>query len=71
MKSAKEMFEELGYERYGIYEDMIVWRTKTEVPHNSIYFYDKNNIEILGDFTLNVKEIKAINKQIEELKWNE
>ena len=66
--TAKEMFEKLGYkqqrfnseeiEYYNFEADLYVWfcrRTKT--------------IEVSFDITIEL--LKAINKQIEELHWNE
>ena len=74
--SAKEMFEKLGYELVdtnsaGVKLTMIVYynfETKS-----SINFWSPINIDIdlQNNEHLTVKLIQAINKQIEELGWNE
>ena len=65
--SAKEMFEELGYKQdYNI--DYAI-RYCNEERDYYIYFYKYvRKIEVLHDITL--QELKAINKQVEELGWN-
>ena len=66
MKSAKEMFEELGYKEdwdneYGI-------RYSNEEDNSYIYFYRYwQKIEALHDITM--EELKAINQQCKELRW--
>ena len=63
--TAKEMFEELGYEEnyhiayimfYSEKEDRYIW-----------FFKDTKTIEIRFDISMAL--LKAINKQIEELGW--
>lgn len=67
MKSAKEMFEELGFE-YNRFSDCIHCYNSIKEEH--IWFYiNAKTIEIRYDFGLKV--LSAINKQVEELKWNE
>lgn len=79
MKSAKEMFEDLGYEQvsdipicyrsddggYVILIDFI--DTKQEIMFTEYEEYNENKPQ--GSFFLNKSELKAINKQIEELGW--
>lgn len=87
-KTAKEMFEELGYVRnYGFEEaydndwkekvlsyikkeyENLWWR---ETINITFYFKEKEwirNDEIKNN-KINKKELKAIQKQIEELGWN-
>lgn len=66
MKSAKEMFEELGYEL--ITETQIVYKGKhfTGRPIHIAFF---NNRKILITETIGLDELQAINKQVEELHW--
>ena len=77
MKSAKEMFEELGYE----------WKeTKEYVEYTKYYFkhwifYSKsmiriykspiNSFDIFDEFGISIHQdlLQAINKQVEELGW--
>ena len=73
MKSAKEMFEELGYEiivndKNQLTYKILIWIDDYEVVEKGITFWllDKT-FELDGEFT--VKELKAINQQVEELKW--
>ena len=81
--SAKEMFEKLGYKMLGSvnpkdnYKNMS-WSKKIYDCETTINFYaDKNLRIVMTDekgriyppvFTL--KELQAINKQVEELEWN-
>ena len=74
MKTAKEMFEELGYK---VFEDnepeldsyCIVIATK---EYNHSIIFNKKRKKIFFDYTnIGIKELKAINKQISELGWNE
>ena len=65
---AKEMFEKLGYE--------IAYDNKYNIKYcnvekdNYIWFMlDIKTIDIYE--TINMKELQAINKQVEELGWNE
>lgn len=73
MKSAKEMFEELGYEKIETIdeEDCILYK-KDDV---SIYIFPNkkeirksyNGMLLLSNITLD--ELQVINKQCEELRW--
>ncbi len=80
MKTAKDLFEELGYERRFCDEDIISYQ------NNKNWRYDKNidfyledkiiesfQITAGGRFELSMtpQELKAINKQVEELGWLE
>ena len=69
--SAREMFEKLGFQIYKNYkfktdEDLIAY-TNGGVY---IYFYKNKTIEFRCDFGVGYKVYEAINKQIEELGWN-
>ena len=64
MKSARELFEELGYDLVETTSYMVYYYNE----ENDIYIWFYNNsktIEIVNEFTLDI--LKAINKQIEEL----
>lgn len=66
MKSARELFEELGYDLVETTSYMVYYYNE----ENDIYIWFYNNsktIEIVNEFTLDI--LKAINKQIEELGW--
>ena len=70
--TAKEMFEELGYEQYeehDDYADRIIYTSK-EDDDVIIFYYDSKTFYI-GEYILcGVKLLKAINKQVEELGWD-
>lgn len=81
--SAKEMFEKLGYEMLGSFNlkdnyIIVAWSKEIYDCKTTIYFYDDKNLRIVMEdkkgriyppvFTL--KELQAINKQVEELGWN-
>lgn len=80
--SAKEMFEELGYELirdcefYLFYEKALKEDAEYENDYLHISFekQDKAFIKTYGDDNspeiISMQELKAINKQIEELEWN-
>ena len=66
MKSAKEMFEELGFDLVETTPYMVYYYNE----ENDIYIWFYNNgktIEIVNGFALDTS--KAINKQVEELGW--
>ena len=74
--SAKEMFEELGYELVetnsaGVKLTMIEYYNFETT--STINFWTPINIDIDLQISghLTVKDIQAINKQIEELHWND
>lgn len=73
-KTADEMFEELGYEKYEseieikyIFEgaDTIIFEKKVK----DIKLYIWNDGARVLNKSLNVRELKAISKKVEELKW--
>ena len=78
--SAKEMFENLGYERVidipvcyrfcdGGYINLIEFiNTRQEIIFTEYEEYNENKPQ--GSFSLNKSELQAINKQVEELGWN-
>lgn len=73
--SAKEMFEELGYEQFNYSKGI---RYTNEQTEQNIEFEDDGFINIYNTCynrpndieVLIVEEIQAINKQVEELGWN-
>ncbi len=70
--SAKEMFEKLGYKYLTDYKYCLFrYVNKDENPFVYIYFYENKTIEIAPDYELSYKVYQAINKQVEELGWNE
>lgn len=82
-KTAKEMFEELGYEQFGTYkpdDDYIIIAYTKQIYDDTqyIYFYGKKEIRIVLEDKksrvyppiFQLEELQAINKQIEELGWN-
>lgn len=71
MKSAKEIFEELGYKyQYDKKEQIIIcsyedWSINFEIESEMIGFCNMGRYcELTND------DIQAINKQVEELGWN-
>ena len=78
--TAKEMFEKLGYKKVsdipicyrfddGGYINLIEFiDTKQEIMFTEYEEYNENKPQ--GSFFLNKSELKAINKQVEELRWN-
>ena len=71
--TAKEMFERLGYE-YNYYPNshkIICFLNRDYEFHfvsNTIIFYKKQKTVKIEGY-LNLKELQAINKQVEELGW--
>lgn len=73
MKTAKEMFEKIGYE-YTTYSKDIIFSKEFEYATVELYFdIDTKSLTIQSNkdiaFEFNIKELKAINKQCEELGW--
>lgn len=66
MKSAKEMFEELGYEK--INETKIIYKGK-HFSNRPIHIAFFDNRKILITESIGIEELQAINKQVEELGW--
>lgn len=72
--SAKEMFEELGYKldkepRFGSTISYTQYYSDGCYRIYDLVFYDKT-IEVQEEH-INLKLLKAINKQVEELGWND
>ena len=73
--SAKEMFEKLGYKQKNI-DNVIYYFKEIHIPNRfgGSMFYHINFIlkdkEIFISKNLKKEELQAINKQVEELGWN-
>ena len=65
--SAKEMFKKIGYEC--INEEKLIYKGKhfTGRPIHIVFF---DNKKLLITQSIGLDELQAINKQIEELGWN-
>lgn len=75
MSEADKMFEELGYELYEAYiTDIGCFYRKKESHYiyneypKIIFYYKPKKITIQNEF-LNMQELQAINKKVEELGW--
>ena len=64
--TAKEMFEKLGYELKDGYSNIVY----EDINNNSIIFWTHENITFQVKY-ISVKMLTAVNKQIEELGWND
>ena len=76
--SAKKNFEELGYEQIKLADEGLVALYEKIIfgDRQSIYFYPEKAVRIIfhsGERIyppiIDMKELQAINKQIEELGW--
>ena len=66
MKSARELFEELGYDLVETAPYMMYYYNEENEVH--IWFYNnRKTIEIVNEFTLDI--LQAINQQVNELGW--
>lgn len=69
---AKEMFEELGYKMTMKTKKVICYDINNELERRAIWFCIPSKRFIIGAYQyVTLKELKAINKQIEELGWLE
>ena len=72
LKSAREMFEELGFEHrksdFSItyYKEFRDYDDETYILDIDFRLFEK---KISSDFSIDTRLLKAINKQIEELGW--
>ena len=76
MKTAKEMFKELGYELVdtnsaGVKLTMILYYNYETTSSISFWSPININIDLQSDEHLTVKHIQAINQQVKELGWDE
>ena len=65
MKSAREMFEELGYEE-NYHISYIMYFNKNE---DRYIWFEKDTKTFEARFNIDMSLLKAINKQVEELGW--
>lgn len=74
-KTADEMFKELGYEDLSNIAKIPCIAIYYAKNDKRIAFYDDKTFDIYnyldGDEYVTMQELKAINKKVEELKWNE
>lgn len=71
-KSAKELFKELGYEMYELFDDTghYIEYYKPEEECDSITFYLDSKTFCIGEYCLcDMRILKAINKQVLEMGW--
>lgn len=80
--SAKDMFEKLGYKCLGGSDYIAIKYYKSNETDIDITFYKEKEISIVENEYMNkeydltihfltLEELQAINKQVEELGWNE
>ena len=65
-RSAREMFEELGYELINHHNIVYKGKHKTGRIIHIAFFDDK---KILITQSIGIKELQAINQQAKELRW--
>ena len=69
--SAKEMFEKLGYyPSYDYNKPKVDFAFYKKYSSKMIVFNIKDKIIEIIDGGINIQELQAINKQVEELGWN-
>lgn len=71
--SAKEMFEDLGYKKETHISYILYIKNEGDYSQQEQRIFFRHDTEtIIKPFTdgINVKELQAINKQVEELGWN-
>ena len=74
--TAKEMFEKLGYELFIMSNNEICYMSKNHEYYISFYLDDKviqcsENDAYNTSIAISIEELQAINKQVQELGWNE
>lgn len=74
MKTADEMFENLGYEKKKIHLDVLFYKSKTDYAEITFDLRDRT-ITVSNDdneaIYFDMKELQAINEKVKELGWNE
>lgn len=81
--TAKEMFEKLEYKQLGSFKPndsyiVIAWDKEIYNNRSTIYFYGDKAVRIVMETKkgeiyppiIELEELQAINKQVEELGWN-
>lgn len=83
MESAKEMFEELGYNEFYQHETYMFYvkplkenpEYEKDYVHLEFDFKNKTFVKTYGDdnsvYEITLEELQAINKQVDELGWEE
>lgn len=74
MKSAKEMFEKLGRiqttTEYDNYKADIDYLDEKKEQTNIFFDLENKKVGFINIYKISVQELQAINKQVEELGWN-
>lgn len=72
--TAKEMFEELGriqtITEYNDYKADIDYLDEKTEQTNIFFDLENKKVGFINIYKISVQELKAINKQVEELGWN-
>lgn len=68
--SAKEMFEKLGYEYVRETSYRFLYRKRNYGDTQVTFWEDTKEYVIESKYRISFVEIQAINKQVEELGWN-
>lgn len=68
--TAREMFESLGYERSKYYDRNLMIQYYDEEENQFVFWINEQEFSS-SKFSFTVDELKAINKQCEELGWFE
>lgn len=80
MKTAKEMFERLGYKTHVHNDEELTYRYERERIIHYIFFDKKDKSvsqsiyldkKFAGSTAINMERLQAINKQVEELGWKD
>ena len=73
MKTAKEMFEELGYEYEESYDGTLIdyYKKYNNLNLEILFNKDEKNFCFTYVTKIDFKLLQAINQQIKELGWNE
>ena len=73
--SAKEMFEELGRiqttTEYDNYKADIDYLDEKTEQTNIFFDLENKKVGLINIYKISMQELKAINKQVEELGWND
>ena len=74
MKTAKEMFEELGYEQIKSNDEFIEYEKNGRNISFELETHTFSGVHVWLDcqaILIDMQELQAINKQVEEMGWNE
>lgn len=70
MKSARELFEELGYEERTETDSLSCVKCYINYKTLNIIYFDYDKTIDVGNMIISYKLLQAINKQVEELRWD-